>query len=293
VSTATQVLEASQKSHRWLFWPGLFCLLFAILYGPILLGLAQNWWADPDYGHGFLVPLFSGYVLWREREKWLAAAVVPSNFGFVVMIAAVGLLIIGSLGAELFTTRLSMLLLLAGMILFLRGWSTLRAVSFPLGFLLLMIPLPVIIYNQIAFPLQLFASRCASSLLELVGVPVLRDGNVLLLSNYALEVVEACSGIRSLISLLALAIAYTYLTGTPRWIKQVLVVLMVPIAVVTNAMRIAGAGVLAHRFGPTAAEGFLHEFSGWVVFVAALLLMFVCHQILQRIDKTRRKSAHV
>jgi exosortase len=292
MSTTAQALEAHPKSHRWFFWPGVFCLLFAILYGPILVALVQNWWADPDYGHGFLVPFFSAYVLWRERDKWLAAPIEPSNFGFVVMLAAVGLLIIGSLGAEVFTTRLSILILLAGMILFLRGWSTLRAVSFPLGFLLLMIPLPVIIYNQIAFPLQLFASRCASSLLELVGVPVLRDGNVLVLSNYSLEVVEACSGIRSLISLIAIAIAYAYLTGTPRWIQRVLVILMVPIAIATNAVRIAGTGVLAHRFGATAAEGFLHEFSGWVVFVAALVLMFLCHQILQQIARTRRERAH-
>lgn len=155
-----------------------------------------------------------------------------------------------------------------------------------------MIPIPVIIYNKITFPLQLLASRWASSFLEFVGVPVLRDGNVLILSNYSLEVVEACSGIRSLMSLIALAVAYGYLAEPRRWVRYVLVVLMVPIAIVTNAIRITGAGVLAHRFGPAAAEGFLHEFSGWVIFLAALFLMFVSHRILRLMGKGQKEKAH-
>ena len=208
------------------------------------------------------------------------------------MVGAVGLLIVGSLGAELFTSRFSLVMLLAGMILFLSGWNALRAVSFPLGFLILMIPIPVIIYNQITFPLQLLASRYATLLLEVVGVPVLREGNVLMLSNYSLEVVEACSGIRSLMSLMVLAIAYGYLAEPRRWARCVLVVLMVPIAIATNAIRIASAGVLAHRFGPAAAEGFLHEFSGLVIFVAAVFLMFASHWILRRIAKGQREVGH-
>ena len=262
------------------------------MYGSVLKGLILQWWNDPDYSHGFFVPLFSGYILWHQRERWQTTRIKPSNFGFVVMLGAVGLLIVGSLGAELFTSRFSLLVLLAGMILFLSGWDVLRAVSFPLGFLILMIPIPVIVYNKITFPLQLLASRFASSLLELIGVPVLRDGNVLILSNYSLEVVEACSGIRSLMSLIALAIVYGYLAEPRRWVRYVLVVLMVPIAIATNAIRITGTGVLAHRFGPTAAEGFLHEFSGWVIFLAALFLMFVSHWILRRIGNGRKEAAH-
>jgi len=260
------------------------------MYGSVLKALVLQWWNDPDYGHGFFVPLFSGYILWQQRERWLSARTKPSNFGFVVMLGAVCLLFLGSLGAELFTSRFSLLLLLAGMILFLSGWDLLRAVSFPLGFLVLMIPIPVIIYNKITFPLQLLASRVASSFLEFIGVPVLRDGNVLILSNYSLEVVEACSGIRSLMSLVALAVAYGYLAEPRRWVRFVLVLLMVPIAIVTNAIRITGAGVLAHRFGPAAAEGFLHEFSGWVIFLAALLLMFLSHGILRRFSKWKKRS---
>ena len=287
-----QAVESLWKDRGRVVWPAILLTLVILMYGSILKGLILQWWNDPDYSHGFFVPLFSGYVLWRQCERWQTARIKPSNFGFIVMLGAVGLLLVGSLGAELFTSRFSLLLLLAGMILFLSGWDLLRAVSFPLGFLVLMIPIPVIIYNKITFPLQLLASRWASSFLEVVGVPVLRDGNVLILSNYSLEVVEACSGIRSLMSLIALAVAYGYLAEPRRWVRIVLVLLMVPIAIVTNAIRITGAGVLAHRFGPAAAEGFLHEFSGWVIFLAALFLMFVSHRILRLMGKRQKEEAH-
>ena len=292
MSTTAHVLEASANSHRRLLWPIALLGLTVLLYAPILKYLVQNWWTNPDYGHGFLVPLFCGYVLWRERDKWLRAEVRPSNFGLFVIFVGVVILLGGSLGAELFTSRISLLILLAGMILFLGGWSLLRAVSFPLSFLLLMIPIPVILYNQITFPLQLLASRFATSCLELVQVPVLREGNVLILPNYSLEVVEACSGIRSLMTLITLAIAYGYFAEPRRWARYAMVVLMVPIAIVSNAIRVTGTGVLTYRFGPAAAEGFFHEFSGWLIFVAAVVLMFVCHWILRYVGKARTGMAH-
>jgi len=276
-----------------MLWPAIFVGLILLLYASVLNHLFLQWWTDADYGHGFFVPLFSGYVLWRERERWTKTEIKPANFGFVVMIGAIGLLLLGSLGAELFISRFSLLVLLGGMILFLAGWRMLRAVSFPLGYLIWMIPIPVIIYNQITFPLQLIASRLATSWLELVQVPVLRDGNILVMSNYSLEVVEACSGIRSLMTLMALAVAYGYLVSSQRWVRYVLAALMVPIAIFTNAIRIMVAGILAHRFGPAAAEGFLHEFSGWAIFLIALLLMFGSYWVLRHISERRRKAANV
>jgi exosortase len=281
----TQVLQASWKSRSGVVWTTILLSLLVLLYGSVLRLLVSQWWTDPNYGHGFFVPLFSGYLLWHERARWMRSEGKPSNFGFLVMLGAVALLFIGSLGAELFTSRFSLLVLIAGIILFLAGWKMLRAVSFPLAFLLFMIPIPVIIYNQITFPLQLIASRLATFWLEVVQVPVLRDGNILILSNYSLEVVEACSGIRSLMSLIALAVAYGHLAEPRRWVRYALILLMVPSAIVTNAIRIMGAGVLAHKFGPLAAEGFLHEFSGWVVFLTTLVLIFLCHWILRHVGK--------
>jgi exosortase len=285
-------MPTSTEARLRILWVGLTLGLFVLLYAGVLEGLILQWWSDPDYGHGFFVPLFASYVVWRERERWTKSEIKPSNCGFVVMLGAVCLLLLGSLGAELFIGRFSLLVLLAGMILFLTGWDTLRVVSFPLSYLLWMIPIPVIIYNQITFPLQLLASRLATAWLELVQVPVLRDGNVLVMSNYSLEVVEACSGIRSLMTLIALAVAYGYLVEPRRSVRYILVLLMIPIAIVTNAFRIMGAGMLAHRYGPATAEGFLHEFSGWVIFVCALGLMFLCHWLLRSLAKVRVKTAH-
>ena len=284
-SATAQTLESPWKLRPWVVWSAILSALVFVLYAPVLRHLVEQWWTDPNYGHGFFIPLFSGYVLWRERSRWTKCEIKPSAFGFVVMLGGAGLLLLGSLGAELFISRFSLLVLLAGMILFLAGWKTLRVVSFPLGYLVWMIPVPVIIFNQITFPLQLVASRLAAAGLELVQVPVLRDGNVLVMSNYSLEVVEACSGIRSLTTLIALAVAYGYLAETRRWLRYLLACLMIPIAVVTNAMRILGTGMLAHRYGPTIAEGFLHGFSGWLIFVSALVLMFLCHWILRHVLK--------
>ena len=293
MSIAAQVPVLVDKGRGNFAWAAFLTGLLVLLYFPILKLLVHQWGTDPDYGHGFFVPLFSGYVLWRERERWTTTAIKPSNFGFVVMLGAVGLLLLGSLGAELFTSRFSLLILLVGMILFLAGWKMLRAVSFPLSYLMWMIPLPVIIYNQITFPLQLIASRLATAWLELARVPVLRDGNILIMSNYSLEVVEACSGIRSLMTLMALAVAYGYLVSPQRWVRYILAAIMVPIAIITNAIRIMGAGILARHFGPQAAEGFLHEFSGWTIFMLALALMFGSHWILRRLGERQRKSADV
>jgi exosortase len=292
MSTIVQSLETSWKNREWIVFPSVLLVLTSILYAPILKELVMDWWTDPDYGHGFFVPLISGYVLWHQRARWVKSEVKPSNFGFLVMVGGIILLLGGSLGAELFTSRFSLLVLLAGMVLFLAGWKKLRSVSFPLGFLILMIPIPVIIYNQITFPLQLLASRFATSWLELMQVPVLREGNVLILPNYSLEVVEACSGVRSLMTLITLAVAYGYLVESRRWVRYTLPVLMVPIAIVSNAIRIMGTGMLTYHFGPKAAEGFFHDFSGWIIFLAALFLMFVCHLILRRIGKDQQQIAH-
>jgi exosortase len=289
----TQQVETRLWSRRLWVWSVILTGLILLLYAAVIKSLVEQWWTDADYGHGFFVPLFSGYILWHTRERWTKVEVKPSNFGFVVIVGAIALLLLGSLGAELFTSRFSLLVLLAGMILFLAGWKMLRAVSFPLGYLIWMIPMPVIIYNQITFPLQLIASRLATAWLELAQVPVLRDGNILIMSNYSLEVVEACSGIRSLMTLMALAVAYGYLVSPRRWVRYVLAAFMVPIAIVTNAIRIMGAGLMAHRFGPAAAEGFLHQFSGWAIFLVALLLMFGSYWILQHISERRRKPANV
>jgi exosortase len=283
---------ARTQLHSWNPRALILSCLVLVLYAPILEALAKQWWNDQDFGHGLFIPFVSSYVLWRDRKVWREKPIRPNNWGLLAMIGAVALLILGSLGAELFVSRVSLLVLLGGMTVFLAGWAVLRAVSFPLGYLFLMVPIPVIIYNQISFPLQLLASRIATICLESASIPVLRNGNVLSFSNYSLEIVEACSGIRSLMTLISFTIAYAYLFEHRRWTRYLLTCLTLPIALASNALRIVGIGVMAHWFGPVAAEGFLHGFSSWAIFVTSLIAVCALHWLLRQIVNGREAAAH-
>jgi exosortase len=190
------------------------------------------------------------------------------------------MLVLGVLGAELFFSRVSLLVLLAGLIVLFQGWTLFRAVLFPWALLILMIPIPSLILQQITFPLQLRAARLATGLLELVGVPVLRQGNVIVLASMPLDVAEACSGIRSLLTLVTLAIIYGYLAETRTWVRVVLALAAVPIAVAANSFRIFGTGLLVQYWDPDKAVGFFHAFSGWLIFVVALIMLFAVHRLI-------------
>jgi exosortase len=204
----------------------------------------------------------------------------------VMVIFSLAVLFLGSLGAELFLARISLLGVICGLVVYFRGWSLLRAMAFPLAFLLFAIPIPVIIYNQIVFPLQFVASRFATSTLELLNIfPIMREGNVLIMPNMRLEVVEACSGIRSLMSLLALAAGYGYLAERSTVVRWFLFLAMVPLAIVSNGTRVMITALMAHYIGPQAAEGFMHEFSGWVIFVVATALFLGLHTLSVAIRK--------
>jgi exosortase len=247
----------------------------------------HDWWTDDNYSHGFLIIPIALYLAWERRR--LFADVLPraSILGLIVVVGSIAVLLAGLLGSELFLTRISILGTVTGSVLFLFGWARLRVLAFPLAFLFLMIPLPAIIFNQIAFPLQLLASRVGEFTLTSVQIPVLREGNVLILANTSLEVAEACSGIRSLVSLLTLGIVFGHFADQRGWMRALIALSTIPIAIVANAARVAGTGIAAHRFGPGAAEGFLHEFSGWAVFVVALLMMMALQRILARLVPPR------
>jgi exosortase len=251
------------------------------MYAPVLLHLVGQWERDPNYSHGFFVPAFSLFVIWSERERLRALPLRPSWSGLLVLGVAVAILTAGTLGAELFLSRVSLLLAIGGLMVLMLGWNHLRAVLFPWLFLLLMIPIPTIVFNEITFPLQLLASRVAAHVLPLAGVPVLREGNIIQLPAMALEVAEACSGIRSLMSLATLAIIYGYLLEPRVSLRVVLALSSIPIAVIANSARIVGTGLLVQYWDPEKAQGFFHTFSGWLIFVVSLALLFLTHQGLQ------------
>jgi exosortase len=258
----------------------LIALSFLLLYRDVLFKLVRDWSHDENYSHGFLIVPIAAYFAWERRDRLRAASLSPSVLGLLVVILSVMTLIAGVLGAELFLSRVSLLGVIAGTILFVWGWEHLRILFLPVAFLLLMIPIPAILFNQIAFPLQLLASRFGELTLSALHIPVLREGNVITLANTELEVAEACSGIRSLISLLTLGIVYGYFVHTSVWVRTVLALATIPVAIVANGFRVAGTGVAAHYYGPQAAEGFFHTFSGWIVFLVAFGMLFVMHRVI-------------
>jgi len=262
---------------------------FLLLYGDVLLKLFRDWATDDNYSHGFVVAPLAVYFAWQRRSALAATPMRPSRWGLALVGFSLVMLLAGTLGAELFVARTSLLVLIAGAILYLFGPTHLRLLAFPVAFLALMIPLPAIIFNQIALPLQLFASRVGALALTTAGVPVLREGNVIVLANTTLEVAEACSGIRSLVSLVTLAIVLGQFAASANWVRLLLAVTAVPVAIAANAARVAGTGLAAHYFGPAAAEGFLHTFSGWLVFLLALSLLVAMLRLLDAI----RSRTHV
>ena len=297
------VVPANRK-----LWQGIaigFAIVFA--YVTVLVKLFNDWWTDENYSHGLLIPLIIGYILWTQREKLSDAKGQPSPLlGSAAILFGLFALWAGVAGAELYTQRLSLILLLAGIGVYFWGLSLLRMLLVPLGLLFLAIPIPAIIFNKIAFPLQLFASRAAVWSMSMLGIPVLRSGNIIELKplnsfdTKKLEVVEACSGIRSLMTLVTLAVVFAYFTHTPAddepgsgkrfgwfrsywfWRAVILVGSAVPIAILTNAFRVSGTGVLAHYYGTAVADGFFHSFSGWAIYIVAFILLFGIGMILDR-----------
>jgi exosortase len=263
------------------------------VYGGIMVSLGRQWANDDNYSHGFFVIPLAAFFAWERRDALRRAERRPSAVGLLIIGASLLLLVAGRLGAELFLTRVSLVGVLVGITLYILGRAHLRVLAFPLAFLLLMIPLPSIVFNQIAFPLQLLASRVGETAIAAAGIPVLREGNVLQLPTRDLEVAEACSGIRSLVSLLMLAIVLGYFTERRTGARVLIALAAVPIAIAANAARVAGTGLASELISPAAAEGFFHSFSGWLVFVVAFAgLMLVQRLIGLRWGRGPREMTH-
>jgi len=318
---------------RKLYQPLTIAVALAFVYFTVLLKLGGDWWNDENYSHGLLIPFIIGYIIWLERERFRQAGKQPAVWwGAIAVGFSLLLLWAGTAGAELFVQRVSLVAMLAGVVIYFWGFRLLRLIAVPLSLLILAIPIPQIIFNRIAFPLQLFASRCAVAAMSFLSIPVLRQGNVIELMPLGasepkrLAVVEACSGIRSLMTLVTLAVCYAYFTkpksdrgnssnddgATPKemrtrrprsqhdlvgflrsftfWRSLILVAAAVPIAILTNALRVSGTGVLAHYYGTRVADGFFHSFSGWVIYIAAAVLLFATGWMLDRFARLNKKG---
>jgi exosortase len=276
----TPVVEAAPRrvTLPWMqiAWFGVLILL---CYAPILKRLAIQWNNDPDMGHGFFVPVVAAVIVWQRRSELSATEIKPCWWGLLLVFFGAAQMIVGTLGVELFTARTAFVVTLIGAVWFVCGTAILKKVLFPLALLFLMVPIPAVVYNAITFKLQLLASELAGDALEFLSVPVLREGNVLQVPNMHLSVVEACSGIRSLLTLTFLSLVFGYFFEKRMWVRVVLFLSTIPIAITANACRVTATGILS-QVKPELAEGFFHESTGWILFMISLFLMVVFHQAL-------------
>jgi exosortase len=278
---AEQTRAADVRAFPWPFVAWFAVLIIAANFS-ILHRLAEQWLNDGDMGHGFFVPLVAGFIAWKRRERLLSIDLRPAWWGVAVMLWGFAQGYLGTLGADLFLQRTSVLITLLGLLLITGGTALVRELAFPLLVLPFMIPFPGVVYNQITFPLQLLASRVAEGALALLGVPVLRNGNVLELPSQSLDVAEACSGIRSLLSLSFLSLVYAYFFDRRVWMRWVLLISTVPIAIVANAGRVTVTGLLS-EVNPELARGVFHEMEGGVIFLIAMIMLAALHFVLRRI----------
>ena len=256
------------------------------LYYKVFLGLIDDWSTNDNYSHGFFIPLISLYMIYTMRAELQTCTSRPANWGLLFLIAGLGQLLVATTGSEFFLQRTSMIPVLLGLVLYLFGSGYTKKILLPVCYLLFMIPLPAILWNKIAFPMQLFSTALTESVVQFIGIPVLREGNILHLAQTTLEVVDACSGLRSLTTMFALSAALAWFAGYSLPKKWFLFLMAAPIAVFANIVRLTSTAILASKYGSEVAQGFLHEFSGFVTFFIGLAMLVGVNTILTRLTKS-------
>ncbi len=274
-TTSQQVMQMtfSESLHTYRYELLLALVLVSGLFGTIVLEMVTDWYHDDNYSHGFFVPLIAGYFLHKRWNNLKTANVTPSNSGLTLIACALLQLIIATLGTENFTARSSLIVLIAGMVLYFFGTEVFKLTRLPILYLLFMVPLPYIAYNALAFPLKIFISRVSVGFLKIIGLSVVRDGNIIMFPSITLEVADACSGMRSLVSIMALSTAYAIFLEISHLKRWILIVSALFLAISTNALRVIITGILANYHGAAAARGFFHEFAGMAVFALAMALL--------------------
>jgi exosortase len=275
---------AQRASDRRRAFAATACLLAAALgvFAPVLYYMVLHWRDVPDYSHGFLVAPLAVYFAWERRGRLRRTPVEPSWWGLVPLGLGSLALAVGRLGVELMAMRTAFVLTLIGLVLLLLGRHVFRVLAFPLLFLFLMVPLPQSLVNVVAFPLQLVAADLAVDALHTIGVPALREGNIIhLASRQPLFVAEACSGLRSLMALGTLGVVFAYFFRRRAVERGLIVLSTIPMAILVNAFRVGLTGYLTHRFGEAAAEGWIHQTEGFFTFGLAFALLLLEAWLLQ------------
>jgi len=281
------MMTLRETLDRYKWWLLAVPLVLGAAYWSIIQRMVANWYLDDNYSHGFLIPFIAAWFVWQDWDTLKETAVKSSNWGLPVILLGLAQLVFAWLGTELFNMRLSLIVVLAGCVLYLFGTGVFKRLRLPLAYLILMVPLPYILYDAMAFPLKLFVAKVSVGSLKLMGYAVWREGNIIAFPNIVLEVADACSGLRSLVSLIALAVTLAFLMLKSPWTRWLLVLSSIPFAVLTNILRVVVTGMLARHFGQAAAEGFFHEFAGLAVFGMAMIFLGVTCFLLKLWEKRR------
>jgi exosortase len=276
VTATTADLQTESADRRVAVVRAISVTVLAIgVFAPILYYMALQWKGDANYSHGFLVAPLALYFAWERLPRLKRAAIDPTWWGVVPLLAGAASLIVGRLGVELMSMRIAFVLTLMGIVLLTLGRSQFRILAFPLLFLFMMVPLPQSLVNIVAFPLQLSAAKLAVTSLHALGIPALLEGNIIHLANTQLFVAEACSGLRSLMALGTLGVVFAYFFRKNPIERAVLIASTIPIAILVNAFRVALTGYLTHYYGTGAAEGAVHQMEGFFTFGLAFALLLI------------------
>lgn len=267
------------------FVVAIFLALAAYFDG--LLELTSRWSKQEEYSHGFFIPLISLWLLWQRRDALRESIGTPSWSGLLLLLVALGALLLGELTAIFILVQYGFLLCLLALVLCLGGVPLLRVTLLPLLLLIFAIPLPYFVDSQLSWRLQLVSSEIGVWVLRALDISVYLEGNIIDLGSYRLQVVEACSGLRYLYPLLSIGFLMGYMFRGPLWQRALLFLSTVPITVLMNSLRIAAVGLLVERWGIGMADGFLHYFEGWIIFMACLLFLLAEVWLFERFGARR------
>jgi exosortase len=266
--------------YKFLLLLGLWLVAFIPVY-PLMV---WTWLNHSDNSHGILVPLVSLCFIWQKKEKLRSIRVSQSNFGAIILLISVVFYLLSYAGGVAVVSRAMIVSSLIGLVIFALGKEFFSLLVFPLLYLFFMVPVPDSILSLVAFPLQLFATKISTSVVHLFSIPAYREGNMLYFTQTQLEVAEACSGIRSIMSFGMLSLIFAYMMDKIWWKRIVLVLSTIPLALFANIVRVTGTGILAHFYGSRVALGFLHEFSGFVVFAFGFVLLLGEYSLLNKVS---------
>jgi exosortase len=269
----------------------LLAVLWGLVVSPVVPPMVQTWLSHSDNSHAMLVPLISLYFAWDKRKELAKVQAAGSFWGGVLLTVSLLVYLVCYVGGVAFVARLMIVSSLIGLVWNCFGSQALRVLAFPLGFLVFMVPVPDSLLGLVSFPLQMQATRISAWIIQMCSIPVYREGNMLYFVQTQLEVAEACSGIRSIMALTMLSVLLAYLSSNTWWRKAFLVVCAIPIAMLANILRVSGTGILAHFFGDKVARGFLHEFSGLVVFIFGFLVIISLSRLLELTSQSKNKVA--